>query len=110
MFARLGRIAMRQGLTCESIVKIVEKELRSRNFARTGERSDPIDVKCLATGASFDRTVAIFVATGAIFGTIAVTHDTRSRARRERVKGERVSGKRSPFTLFPVPPLPLFYL
>lgn len=84
MYARLGKIAMRQGLTCVSIVRIGAKELRSRNFARTGEKSDPIDVKYLVTVESFDRTVVIYVATDAIFGTIVVTRDTRGNGKRRR--------------------------
>jgi len=75
MYARLGKIAMRQGLTCVSTVRIDATELRSRNFALTGERSDPIDVKYLATIGSFARTDAIYVATGAIFDTIVVTRN-----------------------------------
>jgi hypothetical protein len=62
-----------------SIVRIGAKELRRRNFARTGEKSDPIDVKYLVTVESFDRTVVICVATGAISGMIVVTRDTRNR-------------------------------
>jgi hypothetical protein len=58
-----------------SIVRIVAKELRSRNFVRTCERSDPIDTRYLVTGVSFDRIVAIYVATGAISGAIGVTRD-----------------------------------
>ena len=50
-------------------------------------KSDPIDERYLVTGGSFDRIVAIYVATGAIFGAIGVTRDTEN-----RVKGEE--GKR----------------
>jgi hypothetical protein len=64
-----------------SIVRIVAKALRSRNFARTGERSDPIVARYLVTGVSFDRIVAIYVATGAISGAIGVTRDTEKRER-----------------------------
>jgi len=73
-----------------SIVRIVAKELRSRNFARTGEKSDPIDVKYLATGESFDRTDVIYVATGAIFGTIVVMLDIDA----EKEGGRGKTGKR----------------
>lgn len=98
-YARLGKIAKKQGLTCVSIVRIGAKELRSRNFVRTGEKSDPIDVKYLVTVESSDRIVAIYVATAAIFGTIVVTRDTRDMG-----KGEEAN---FPLPLFPVTP---FYL
>ena len=97
MSARLGKIAMRQGLTCVSIVRIGAKEPRSRNFARIGERSDPINVKYLVTVESFDRTVVTCVAIGAIFDTIVVTRDTRDMARGKRL-----------IPLFPFSLLPLF--
>ena len=84
MYARLDRTAMRRELTCVSIGKIDAKELRSRSFALTGEKSDPIDVKYLATIASFDRTDVSYVATGAIFGTIVVTRDTRNGGKGEK--------------------------
>ena len=61
-----------------SIVRIVAKALRSRNFVRTGEKSDPIVVRYLVTGVSFDRIVAIYVATGAISAAIGVTRDTKT--------------------------------
>jgi hypothetical protein len=80
-----------------SIVRIVVKGLRSRNFARTGERSDPIVARYLVTGVSFDRTVAIYVATGAISGGIDVTRDTEKRGIGNRE--HRFSG--SPFPLLP---------
>ena len=73
--ARSGRIAAKQHLTCVSIVRIVAKERRRRNFARTGERSDPIDGRYLVTSASFDKIVATYVATGATFDTIVVMRD-----------------------------------
>ena len=76
--ARSGKIAAKQDLTCASIVRIVAKGLRSRNFARTGEKSDPIDARYLATGGTFDRIVAIYVATGAISRAIGVTRDTET--------------------------------
>jgi hypothetical protein len=99
MYARLGKIAMRQGLTCVSSVRIGAKERRSRNFSRTGEKSDPIDVKYLVTVESFDRIVVIYVATAAIFGTIVVTRDTRDRGKGKRGRGQFP---------FPLSLLPLF--
>ena len=76
MYARSGKIAAKQDLTCASIVRIVAKGLRSRNFVQTGAKSDPIDAKYLVTGVSFDRIVAIYAVTGAISGAIGVTPDT----------------------------------
>lgn len=58
-----------------SIVRIVAKERRSRNFARTGEKSDPIDGRYLVTGASFERTIAIYAGTGATSDATVVTRD-----------------------------------
>ena len=83
--ARSGKIAAKQGLMCASIVRIVAKGPRGRNFTRTGRKSDPIDARYLATGGSFDRIVAIYVATGAISGAIGVMRDIDT--------GKRVKGK-----------------
>jgi hypothetical protein len=83
---RSGRTTAKQGLTCASIVRIVGKGPRSRNFARTAKKSDQIDAKFLATGERFDRTAGIYVATGAISGAIDVTRDTDT--------GKRGKGKR----------------
>jgi hypothetical protein len=83
--ARSGKIAAKQDLMYASIVRIVAKGPRGRSFARTGERSDPIDARYLATGGSFDRIVVIYVATGAIFAGTGATRGTDS--------GKRVKGK-----------------
>jgi hypothetical protein len=87
-----------------SIVRIGAKALRNRNFARTGERSDPIVARYLATGVSFDRIVAIYVATGAISGAIGVTRDIDTRKRGKGKQGKRVKGeegKRNTGSLLP---------
>jgi len=115
MDVKSGRIVRKRGLTCVSIVRIAAKGLRSRNFARTGEKSDPIDVKYLATGESFDRTDVIYVATGAIFGTIVVMRDIDAEKKGEEVKRGR-EGKRLhrfhglTFPPSPFPLLPRFFL
>jgi len=92
MYARSGKIAAKQDLTCVSIVRIVARGPRSRSFVQTGAKSDPIDAKYLVTGVSFDRIVAIYVATGAISGAIGVTRDIDTREKR-RKKGKRVKGE-----------------
>jgi hypothetical protein len=76
MYARSGKIAAKQDLTCVSIDRIVAKGPRSRSFVQTGAKSDRIDAKYLVTGVSIDRIVAIYVATGAIFAATGVTRDT----------------------------------
>ena len=84
-----------------SIVRIVAKALRSRNFERTGEKSDPIVARYLVTGVSFDRIIAIYVATGAISGAIGVTRDTDTGKTGKKGKRGKVRRKLFPFLLFP---------
>jgi len=107
MYARSGKIAAKQDMTCVSIVRIVAKGPRSRNFVQTGAKSDPIDAKYLVTGVSFDGIVAIYVATGAISGAIGVTRGTDT-SKRVKGKGEGVKGeeKEIPFPRSPFPLLP----
>jgi hypothetical protein len=42
-----------------SIERIGAKALRSKSFVRTVTKSDPMYAKCVVTGMSFGRTVAI---------------------------------------------------
>ena len=106
-YARSGKIAAKRDLTCVSIVRIVAKGPRSRSFVQTGAKSDPIDAKYLVTGVSFDRIVAICVATGAISDTIGVTRDTDKRVKGEG--GKRGRGKGTTFPPFPFLPLTVLY-
>ena len=70
----------------------------------TGAKSDPIDAKYWVTGVSFDRIVAIYVATGAISGAIGVTRDTDKRVKGEEGKREKGTGYGSfPVASFPFP-------
>ena len=73
---------------------------------QTGTKSDPIDAKYWVTGVSFDRIVAIYVATGVISGAIGVTRDTEPKKRGKGKKGKREREKRRKF-LFPVSLFPL---
>ena len=72
---------------------------------QTGTKSDPIDAKYWVTGVSFDRIVAIYVATGVISGAIGVTRDIDTGEKGKRVKGEEGEGeeKEIPFPCFPFP-------
>jgi len=93
--ARSGKIAAKQDLMFGSIVRIVAKGPRGRNFTRTGRKSDPTDARYLATGGSFDRIGAIYVATGAISDAIGVTRDTETGVKRGRgEEGNGEEGKR----------------
>jgi hypothetical protein len=79
--ARSGKTVAKQGLTCASIARIAAKARHSRNFAQTGGKSDPTDARYLVTGVSCDRTVAIYVATAAIFGGTGATRGTEFKKR-----------------------------
>jgi hypothetical protein len=85
MCARSAKTDAKRGLTCASIDRIAAKELHSRNFARTDGKSGPIDARCLVTGVSCDRIIAIYVATAEIFGVIDATQGTKA-------KGKSVNG------------------
>jgi len=89
MCARSGKTVAKRGLTCASIDRIAAKELHRRNFARTDERLGPIDARCLVTGVSCDRIIAIYVATAAIFDGIDATQDTEPRNRGIGEEGNR---------------------
>jgi hypothetical protein len=77
MVARSGKTGAKQYPTCVSIGRIGARELRRRNSARTVMKSEAINAKCVATGASSDKIDAIYVATGAISGATAGTLGTK---------------------------------
>jgi hypothetical protein len=89
-----------------SIVRIGTKGPRSRNFARTGEKSDPIDERYLVTGASFDRTIAIYAGTGATSDAIVVTRDIDNGVKGKGKRGKGGTEKERKLLSFPVPLFP----
>ncbi|HEV7743541.1 MAG TPA: hypothetical protein VGO56_00975 [Pyrinomonadaceae bacterium] len=91
MDVKSGKTVAKQVLTFASTGRTAVTEHRNKSCARTGARSDPIDVKFLVIVENSDRIIAICAATGAISGATAGTLDTK-KPRGKGTKGKRGMG------------------
>lgn len=71
---RSDKTGAKHDLIYASIGRIGEKVLRGRSFVRIVGKSEAMCAKCRVTGASFDRTGAIYVAIVVTFARIGAMH------------------------------------